>query len=259
VEPITLSVRGGVAKLVLNRPETGNAIDDDLRDALIVAIRQIASDATVRAVLLTGAGSKFCVGGDIGLMSSTGGHFREFIERTIVPAHAAMLQLSSLPVPVITAVNGPAGGGGVALALCADVVLGASSMKLRGGYSAIGLTPDLGASYFLTRRAGPARAKQFLLLNRSVDARECLEWGLVDAVHPDDRLLAEAEALTDQLASGPTRAFGRIKRLVDDDPSALEHHLAAERDAMIASAESEDAREGLTAFIERRSPRFRGH
>jgi 2-(1,2-epoxy-1,2-dihydrophenyl)acetyl-CoA isomerase len=256
--PIILSVRDGIAKLVLNRPENGNAVDDELREGLIAAVAELAAEQTVRTVLLTATGPKFCVGGDIGLMRSMGGSLREFIQRTIVPAHAAILQLVTLPVPIVTAVTGPAGGGGVALALCGDVVLGASSMKLRAGYSAIGLTPDLGTSYFLTRRAGAARAKRVLLLNESVSARECVEWGLADAIYADDRLMTEAESFVQRLASGPTRALARIKRLIDGDPASLEAHLANERDAMIASAGTEDAREGLAAFIEGRRPHFRG-
>jgi 2-(1,2-epoxy-1,2-dihydrophenyl)acetyl-CoA isomerase len=160
---------------------------------------------------------------------------------------------------VVSAIQGPVAGGGIGLALCADAVLAAEAMRLRGGYTGIGLTPDLGSSWFLARRAGPARAKEILLQNRTLGAAECLAWGLVDAVHPDTLLAAEAEALARRLAGGATLAFGRAKALVDGAAErTLAEHLVHERESMVASAGTEDAREGLAAFLEKRPPRFNG-
>jgi 2-(1,2-epoxy-1,2-dihydrophenyl)acetyl-CoA isomerase len=164
-----------------------------------------------------------------------------------------------LPVPVVSVVQGPVAGGGIGLALAADVVLAGEAIRLRGGYTGIGLTPDLGASWLLARRAGPARAKAIFLHNRTLAARECLEWGIVDAVHPDALLAAEAEALARRLADGATAALGRAKRLVDGAASrTLDEHLALEREAMVRSAGTADAREGVAAFLEKRPPRFTG-
>jgi 2-(1,2-epoxy-1,2-dihydrophenyl)acetyl-CoA isomerase len=159
----------------------------------------------------------------------------------------------------VCALNGPFAGGGIGLALCGDVVLAAESAKLRGGYSGVGLSPDIGTSWFLSRRAGPAHAKEILLLERTLTARECLEWGIVNAVHPDDRLAAEAEALARRLADGATGSFGRVKQLVDGASGrSLAEQLAVERDEMILSGRTDDAREGVAAFLEKRPARFTG-
>lgn len=133
-ERVLCDVDGGVAKIVLNRPEVGNAIDDALAAALIAAVDRVAEDPGVRAVLLTGAGRMFCAGGDIGMMKTAGPELGEVMERAVGPIGAAVLKLASLPVPVVSALNGPVGGGGVGLALCADLVLAGESMRLRGGY-----------------------------------------------------------------------------------------------------------------------------
>ena len=252
-------IRDGVAKITLNRPEIGNAIDDGLGRALGESVERIAADPGVRAVLLTGAGRMFCAGGDIAGMRAGVDVLAANMEQNLQPLHDTMLRLARLPVPVISALNGPLGGGGIALALCADIVLAAASMKLRGGYSAIGLSPDLGASWFLTQRVGPVRAREILFLNRSLDAAECLALGIVSAVHADDRLADEAEALAVRLAGAATQSLAKIKRLTEVAQSqSLEAHLAMERDGMIASARTADAREGITAFIEKRAPSFTG-
>lgn len=248
----------GVGSITLNRPEKGNAINSRMAAALIAAVDEVASNRLVRAVLLTGNGTAFCVGGDIGEMQEAT-DLPALMERGIGPLHDAILKLSTLPVPVLSALNGPIGGGGVALALCADLIVAAESMKLRGGYSAIGLTPDLGASWFLARRAGEARAKEILFLNRPVNAAQCRGFGIVDAVYPDAVLRAEARGLAAQLAHAATLSLQRIKELVDGaGQRSLADHLSLERDYMIASARSEDGREGVAAFIAKRAPQFVG-
>ena len=139
------------------------------------------------------------------------------------------------------------------------MVLAGESMRLRGGYTAIGLTPDLGASWFLARRVGPARAKEIFFLNRALTAKECLEWGIVNAVHADLLVVAEAEAVARRLAEGATSALARAKRLVDGAlVRSLEEHLARETESMVESARTSDAGEGLGAFLEKRTPKFTG-
>jgi len=257
--PVSLEVKEGVARILLERPDSGNALDVAMKDALAAAVERVSRDRAVRAVLLAASGRSFCVGGDIGAMRGAGPRLPEWIDALAGALGDVVLALSRLPVPVVSAVQGPVAGGGIGLALCADVVLAAEAMRLRGGYTGIGLTPDLGASWFLERRAGPARAKEILLQNRALTAAECLAWGLVDAVHPDTLLAAEAEALARRLAGGATLALGRAKALVDGAASrTLEEHLARERESMVASARTEDSREGLAAFLEKRPPRFGG-
>jgi 2-(1,2-epoxy-1,2-dihydrophenyl)acetyl-CoA isomerase len=257
--PVLLDLDQGVARIVLNRPDQANAIDSTLGHAFAAVVDRVAADPTLRAVLLTGKGRMFCGGGDITEMKANAGALAQLMNRWVTSLHAAVLKIAALPIPVVCALNGPFAGGGVGLALCGDIVIAAESAKLRGGYTAIGLTPDMGTSFFLTRRAGPARAKELLLLNRSLSARECLEWGLVNAVYSDELLATEATALARRLANGATASFGRIKRLVDGAGGrSLDDHLDAERDCMMLSARTQDAQEGIAAFIEKRAARFLG-
>lgn len=255
---VLLNIQDGVATITLHRPDNGNAIDLALGKALVAAVERVAADSSVRALLLTGCGKAFCVGGDIAEMLQ-----KEDLQAYLGPAvanlHTAVAQLADLPIPIVTAINGAVGGGGIGLALCGDIVLASESMKLRGGYSAIGLTPDLGASWYLARRAGPARARNILFLNRPLGAPDCLASGLVDEVLPDSALAAKASALVRRLAAGATLSLGRIKDLVDGvDKRSFREHLALEARYMVASAGTEDAREGVRAFMEKREPRFRG-
>lgn len=258
-DPVLCETSGGVAVITLNRPDAGNAIDGALGTAFASLIDALAADPLLRAVLLTANGRTFCVGGDIGEMRKAS-DLPSLMERGIPRLHAAMAQLAALPCPVITAVNGPVGGGGIGLALCGDIVLAGQSMKLRGGYSAIGLSPDLGASWYLARRAGAARAKRILFLNETIGADACLSLGLVDGVYPDAELAGAAMDMARQLAAGATGSLGRIKGLVDGcGARSLQEHLALEQRHMIACAGSEDGREGVRAFMEKRKPAFRGH
>lgn len=258
-EEVLLQIENSVATIVLNRPHSGNAIDDALGASLARAADSIAADPCIRAVMITGAGDKFCVGGDINNMKAAGRNLPANLERELQPLHRAVLKLTDLPVPVVSVLHGAVAGGGLGIALCADLVLAGESMKLRGGYSAIGLTPDLGASWFLAQRAGTARAREILFLNRQLTARECLAHGIVDAVHPDEHLRTEAKALVNKLAEGATLSLGRIKRLVAGASGrSLEEQLELEREYMIASARSQDGMEGLAAFLDKRPPRFLG-
>ena len=257
-ELVLCDIADGIATITLNRPDMGNAIDAALTDELAAAIDRVAGHPALRAVLLTGRGKAFCVGGDIGEMRRSDDLVAR-MEKGIDILHDAMRQLMALPVPIISALNGPLGGGGISVGLCADLVLAAESMKLRGGYSAIGLTPDLGAAWFLAHRAGAARAKEILFLNRAYSAHECLAMGIVNAVYPDAQLPEEARKTARQLADGATLSLARIKRLVDEvGLRTFEEHLALEREYMVASARSGDGREGIAAFIEKRAPRFAG-
>lgn len=260
---VLCDLRDGVATITLNRPGAGNAIDRALGTAFAETVERLAAQVSamqnpLRVVLLTGSGDRFCVGGDISEMLQATS-LPELMQTSIPRLHAAMTRLASLPCPVVTAINGPVGGGGIGLALCGDIVLAAQSMKLRGGYSAIGLSPDLGASWYLARRAGAAQAKRILFLNQPIGAEECLALGLVDAVYPDQRLAEEARALVSRLAAGATASLGRIKELADGNGlRTFEEQLALEARHMIASAGSEDAGEGIRAFVEKRNPAFRG-
>lgn len=250
-------VEDGVGHIVLNRPDAANALDVAAGRALSDVIWQ-ASRADIGAVLISANGRQFCAGGDIREFVERRDELDRLVQAVLDAVHPAIHALATLSVPVVSAVQGPVGGAGIAVALCADFVLASTAMKLRGGYSAIGLSPDLGASYYLARRAGSVRAKNILMTNRMLSADECLVWGIVDEVHGVDELAPAALALAQRLARGATASLGGIKRLCD---SALSHdlqtHLSLEREALLRCAISADGREGITAFVEKRAPDFR--
>ncbi len=255
--PLLLDHEDALAILTLNNPARANVLDLAMAQALSAAVEKIAGNPAVRALLITANGKQFCAGGDIQSMQDPSRPMATVLEELIRPIHAAMAVLSELSIPIVSAINGPVGGGGIGLALCADLVLAAESMKLRGGYSALALTPDVGGSWFVTQRAGAARAKEIFLTNRAISAAECLQLGLVDAVHPDAELAAAARKLAAQLARGPSLSQARIKTLVREaSHNTLEQHLEMECNFMLASGETVDAQEGVRAFIEKRAPKF---
>lgn len=250
------SVENGIGRITLNRPERANAIGLAASRALAAAIDAVAA-AAPKVVLITGNGPRFCAGGDIDEFVAASDRMQALIDEILVPLHPAILRLANLPAPVVTAVNGPLGGAGIGLALCGDIVLAADTVKLRAGYSAIGLSPDAGASWWLSRRVGAAKAKELFLLNDVLSADDCLRLGLFSAVHPADRLAAEAEKIVQRLAAGAAGSQARIKLLCDGaERRDLAEHLALEHQFIVASAGSADAAEGVRAFTEKRAPRF---
>lgn len=258
--PILLEIRDAVAYVTLNRPEQANVLNDEMSAAFIETVETLAracGQGQVSAALLSAKGPHFCAGGDIsGFVASD--DLAGLMDRGIPPLHRAIHTLSTLPVPVVSAVNGSLGGGGIGVALCADLVLASSSMKLRGGYSAIGLSPDVGVSWALTRLAGPMRAKHILFTNEPLTAQQCLSAGLVLDVYDDDQLMPAAEKLVRSLAAGATGALGRIKTLVDQAARhSLRDQLEREHYAMVVSGAGREAGEGVRAFMEKRPPRFK--
>jgi 2-(1,2-epoxy-1,2-dihydrophenyl)acetyl-CoA isomerase len=246
----------GVARIVMDRPTDANTMTLKAATAFAKAVDAVAA-ASPRAVLLAGRGRMFCAGGDIGEFQRNIGAFDQLITDILAVLHPAVVKLGELPVPVVTAINGSFGGAGLGLALCGDFAYAAASAKLRTGYVALGLSPDAGSSYFLVRRIGAARAKQLFFTNEALDAQACLAAGIVDAVFPDDRVLAEADALCTRLAAASTGSIGVIKRLCDGaERRTLTEHLALERSLLEERARGADAREGIDAFLARRAPVF---
>jgi len=259
-DPVLLEHDGALAVVTLNRPQQHNVIGAESAPALVNVINTLVRDVaagSVRAVLLRGSGGVFCAGGDIHGFVRARDDLATELDRTIPPLNAALLQLAGLPVPVVSAAQGAVGGGGIALMLVADVVLAGASLGLRGGYNAIGLTPDIGSSWFVTRAIGPQRAKRLFFCNDKIGASEALELGLVSQVLPDEQLHDTALALARRLAAGATRAFGRTKLLVDGAlQRSLAEQLALEHAAMVASGADPEAAEGVAAFMGKRAPRF---
>lgn len=246
----------GIARIVMDRPDEANTMTLKASTAFARAVDAIG-DAAPRVVLLTGRGKLFCAGGDIGEFQRHADAFDRLIDGILAVLHPAVLRLSELPVPVVTAINGSFGGAGLGLALCGDFAYAAASMKLRTGYVALGLSPDAGSSYFLTRRIGAARAKQLFFTNDALDAQRCLALGIVDAVFADDIVLAEAEALCERLAAASTGSIAAIKQLCDGaERRSLEAHLALEKTLLVERARGADAQEGVDAFLQRRPALF---
>ena len=254
------SVADGIGRVTLNRPQRANAISLAFSQALADALNAVcdAVDAgRARTVLLDAVGDRFCAGGDIGEFVENADAMHRLIDDILAPLNPAMHRLASLPVPVISAVNGAIGGAGIGLALCADVVLASDAMKLRAGYSAIGLSPDAGASYFLSRRVGASKAKELFFFNPVLSAEDCLRLGIVNAVLPAGELAETAAKMAAQAASGAARSMASIKRLCDGASARdLRDHLALEKEFLVACSRTADAKEGVRAFAQKRAPKF---
>jgi 2-(1,2-epoxy-1,2-dihydrophenyl)acetyl-CoA isomerase len=252
---LELSRAGAVLTLTLNRPDVLNALDTELHAALGAAIQE-AEAPDVRAVVLTGAGRGFCVGQDLEEFRAGAGDVGNRLRERY---HPIVLGLRGLAKPVLAALNGVTAGAGVSLACACDFRVASSSARLVPAFFGIGLVPDSGATAFLARMLGAERAFAWLASNHAVDADEALALGLVDEVVAPRQLAARAAEWAEQLAQGPTRALGLTKRLLADAASMpLALQLEREADAQQEAAASEDFREGLAAFLEKRAPRFQG-
>ena len=254
-ETIDLEVRDGVAHLTLNRPDAANGINLELASDLLDATLEISANPAARVVLLTGAGPRFCAGGDLKSfagLTDLPSHLRSILTRH----HAAIVNLVRGDATVVAAVQGSAAGAGLGLVGAADLVVSGESTKYLSAYTGVGLTPDGSASWFLPRLVGLRRALELTLTNRVLSAAEALEWGLVTQVVPDDQLTEASEALAAQLAAGPSRAFAAAKRLLHTSfEETLEQHLAREAET-IAAASQLDGVEGVRAFVEKRQAVF---
>ncbi len=256
---LLLDIRDHVAHLTLNRPLASNTLNVAMAAELHQAAIRCASDPAVRAVLLTGAGSAFCAGGDLRSFSAEAeglpNHLRDLLDHY----HAAMSHLARMDAPIIAAVNGVAAGAGMSLMCACDLVIAAESARFTMAYTRIGLSPDGSSTYFLPRLVGMRRALELTLTNRVLSAAEALEWGLVTRVVPDAAVLDEAQALAAQFAAGATRALGTAKRLLYAGWSeTLETQMAHELQGIALTAGTTDAREGIGAFLAKRSPTFTG-
>jgi 2-(1,2-epoxy-1,2-dihydrophenyl)acetyl-CoA isomerase len=257
---VLLDFADGVATLRLNRPEQGNAINPDMAADLAEAATQIAENTNVRAVLIAGNGANFTVGGDLGVFAGTAREqLPNQLRRMIDSYHLAIERLTSIDAPVVAAVRGGAGGGGLGLLYAADIVVAADDARFALGYGALGLTADGGNTWFLPRMVGMRQAQQLFLLNRRLTAQEALAYGLVSRLAASDAVEAEAAALAVTLAAGPTRAYGAVRRMLRQSfETGLSDQLDAEKESIVAASRSDDAQEGIAAFVAKRRPQFRG-
>jgi 2-(1,2-epoxy-1,2-dihydrophenyl)acetyl-CoA isomerase len=257
---VLLNFSDGIATLRLNRPDKGNAINADMAADLAEAATQIAERADVRAVLIAGNGENFTVGGDLGLFAGTAREqLPDRLRRMIDSYHLAIERLTGIDAPVVAAVRGGAGGGGLGLLYAADIVVAADDARFALGYGALGLTADGGNTWFLPRMVGMRRAQELFLLNRRLTAQEALEFGLVSRLAASAAVETEATALAAKLAAGPTRAYGAVRRMLRQSfETGLSDQLDAEKDSIVQASRSDDAQEGIAAFVAKRRPTFLG-
>lgn len=253
---VTLQIDSGIATLTLDRPDKLNAMADPMWDALLAHLHAIAANDEVRAVILKGEGRAFCSGGDVGTMaksSITDGRARS--QRR----HRTILALHQLEKPVIAAIRGPVYGIGNALALACDLIVASDTTRISFAFKKVGVVPDGGAIFFLTQYLGIARAKDLVFTARPIDAAEALALGLVTKVVPDAELEQAAQALARDLADSATYALTLSKKMFQSMYTpTLEQLMEMETLASCIVRQTDDHREGVAAFKEKRAPRFTG-
>ena len=253
--------KDGVATLTMNRPERLNALGDTLRDDLHHAIVRASDDLAIRAIVLTGAGRGFCSGGDVKVMNENKerGAGRPLIDQVAPSRDRTVLAMRDAPKPLIAAVNGPAAGAGMNIALACDIRIASSTARFGETFVKRGLHVDWGGTYFLPRIIGMAKACELIFTGEIIDAEEALQLGIVSKVVAPEELMPCVHELAQKIAAGPPIAIRLAKRaLYRSQDCDLRSALEFETYAQNICSETEDAREGITAFVEKRPPRFQG-
>jgi 2-(1,2-epoxy-1,2-dihydrophenyl)acetyl-CoA isomerase len=260
-ETIQLEMRGSVCVLTLNRPDRLNALNLQVAKDFKPAVAE-ALERGARAIVLTGAGRAFCAGGDLREMQEIAkqdGRVEAFFDEPLRLLNEAILLIRKTPVPFIAAVNGVASGGGCNLALACDLVIAAESARFNQAFIKIGLTPDCGATFILPRLVGWRRATELLFTGDLISAKAAAEIGMINSVAPDDELMNAVMGMAERMAQAPTAAIAQIKMLLE--ASAINDYggqLDLERRTQIESGKTKDFVEGVSAFLEKRAPRFVG-
>jgi 2-(1,2-epoxy-1,2-dihydrophenyl)acetyl-CoA isomerase len=259
--PILLEAKHeGITVLVMNRPDRLNALNNELSSALNDALGRIAGDASVRVVVITGAGRAFCAGGDlaaIGKGRQAGD--TQSLEPLLRAGMQAVLRIRTIPQPVIAAVNGAAAGAGMNIALAADIRIAAEEATFGQNFSKVGLFPDYGGTYFLPQLVGPAKAAELFYTGDMIDAKTALSLGIVNHVVPGAQLEAAVKSLAQKIALGPSLPIQAVKKTLfgaekDKLSGALEHEVQEQIRCFL----SEDCSEGIRAFFDKRPPKFQG-
>jgi len=253
---VRLEIHEHVAHLTLTRGDAANTMNLQFGREFAAAAYAIRKDSAVRAVLLRGEGKNFCFGGDLRGMIAAGGDVNAYLSGLTTDLHAGLIHLARANAPVVAAVQGTAAGAGLGLVLAADLAIAGRSAKFTAAYTAVGLTPDAGGTFLLPRAVGYKRAMDMLITNRVLDAQTALEWGLINQVVEDAELADTAGALTARLAAGPADAYGTVKRLLAEAEPGLEAQLDREGRTIAGRAQTAEGREGIAAFLEKRTPKF---
>ena len=258
-QTLNFTVAEGVATITMNRPDDANALNAQMANELLDIAMICSADERVRAVIVTGQGKMFCAGGDLREMDEQGDRRPEHLIRMASALHGALIRFAHMNAPVIMAVNGTAAGGGFSMALSGDIILASEKAKFIAAYTASGLTPDGSSTYFLAKHVGLLRAKELLLTNRLLSAQEACDWGMVTRVIPAESLMDEARKLAATFASGPTRAFGGLKQLLQSAYSnPMETQLELETRSISQMMRTYDGPHGLNAFLNKKKPEFKG-
>jgi 2-(1,2-epoxy-1,2-dihydrophenyl)acetyl-CoA isomerase len=255
--PVLRETHGAVTVIRLNQPDRLNAVDDEMIAAIRTAIAAVREDAAIRSAVLIGNGRCFMAGADLSVFHSELAEASRIAARLIDGFHAMLREIRSMPKPVIAAIAGNVAGGGVGLALACDLAVMADDARLISGYSKLGTSPDAGTTWSLTRAVGARRAFELMCLNAPVSAQEALALGLVNRIVPASQLAEQAIEMAQRLAEGAPMAVANIKSLVETAGDCdFSSQLDKERASFIECAATEQFREGVSAFFERRPPRF---
>lgn len=250
---------GALARLIFTQPERGNPIDGDFCSQFCDVANELSHDTSIRAVLVTAQGKAFSYGGDVSQFLGTLDTLPLMIKRWTSDLHAGIARMMRMDPPVVVALQGMCAGGMAGVVAGADIIVAEPDAKFHAAYAGIAYCNDAGSSITLTQRMGMARAKRYIMMNETLDAKTALEAGLIDEIVAADQLAAHAEKIARKLAAGPTKAYGEIRRLFAsamDQP--LDTQMELEAQALARASGTADAREGIVAFSEKRKPVFKG-
>jgi 2-(1,2-epoxy-1,2-dihydrophenyl)acetyl-CoA isomerase len=257
---VLFEIRNHVAHITLDRPDAANALNVEMVQELEEVSLRCDEDPAVRSVLMTGAGKMFCGGGDLkAFAAQPPAQLPAYLKKVTLYLHKAVHRFARMKAPLVVAVNGNAGGGGMSLALAGDIVFAAASARFTMAYTRVGLSPDGSSTYFLPRLIGLRRTMELALTNRTLTASEAETMGLITRAVPDGELQQQAETLANELAQGPTNAFGGVKRLLYATANtSLDEQMELESETIADAARTADAQEGIAAFLAKRAPKFSG-
>jgi 2-(1,2-epoxy-1,2-dihydrophenyl)acetyl-CoA isomerase len=258
-ETLLYEVKDGVARITLNREKAANAVDLQMAKDLMYASLAADEDESVRVVVIGAVGKMFCAGGDLGAFAQAGEGMPGLIKEVTTYLHAGVSRFARMRAPVIASVGGTAAGAGFSLMCAADLAICTESAKFTMAYTRVGFTPDGSSTYYLPRLIGSRRTLELMLTNRVLSAAEALDWGIVNQVVPDDQLAGATDELARSLAAGATGAFGSAKKLVlASAEHSLEAQMELESRGISDAARTEDGKEGVQAFLDKRKAEFSG-